>query len=78
MIPVGVCCQYLFIYLFICLFASDTCNLDHMHPYQLLVDVTKKKENRVLGGKCDIIVDNHYCVLNKVSFHSNKRLPCAK
>ena len=25
------------------LFASDTHNLDHMHPYQLLVAVVKKK-----------------------------------
>ena len=34
---------YLFIYLFICLFTSDTHNLDHMYHYQLLVAVTKKK-----------------------------------
>ena len=27
-----------FIYLFIYLFASDTHNLDHMHPYQLLCE----------------------------------------
>ena len=39
---------YLF-YLFIYLFASDTHNLDHMHPYQLLVAVVKKKENSVSG-----------------------------
>ena len=48
------CCVYdvylfYFIY-FIYLFASDTHNLDHMYPYQLLV---------VLGGKCESIVDNH-------------------
>ena len=30
-------------YLFIYMFASDTHNLDHMYPYQLLVAVTKKK-----------------------------------
>ena len=30
-------------YLFIYLFASDTHNLDHMYPYQLLVAVVKKK-----------------------------------
>ena len=41
---------YLFIYLFlIYFFASDTHNLDHMHPYQLLVAVVKKKENSVSG-----------------------------
>ena len=34
-------------------FASDTHNLDHMYPYQLLVAVTKKKMKTVLGGKCE-------------------------
>ena len=47
---------YLFIYLFIYLFASDTHNLDHMHPYQLLVAVVKKKRKTVLVGKREIIV----------------------
>ena len=48
-----------------------------MCPYRLLVGVTEKKTENNVGGKCDTIVDNHYCVLNKVSFYSsNKRLPC--
>ena len=38
-----------FLNLFIYLFASDTHNLDHMHPYQLLVAVVKKQENSVSG-----------------------------
>ena len=51
-----------------------------MYPYKLLVAVTKKKKRKiVLGGKCDTIVDNYYCILNKVSFNSsNKWLPCTK
>ena len=32
---------FIYFYLFIYLFASDTHNLDHMHPYQLLVAVVK-------------------------------------
>ena len=40
-----------FIYfLFIYLFASDTHNLDHMHPYQLLVAVVKKKKENSVSG----------------------------
>ena len=37
------------------MFASDTHNLDHMHPYQLLVAVAKKRKT-VLGGKRETIV----------------------
>ena len=45
-----------YFYLFIYLFASDTHNLDYMYPYQLLVAITKKKKETVLGGKCETIV----------------------
>ena len=44
--------------LFIYFYASDTHNLDHMHPYQLLVAVAKKKRKTVLGGKRSWAGDN--------------------
>ena len=45
----------IFILFFIYFFAPDTHNLDHMHPYQLLVAVVKKRKT-VLVGKREIIV----------------------
>ena len=52
----GNICQmswYLFLFIYL-LFASDTHNLDHMYPYQLLS--CRKKRKTVLVGKREIIV----------------------
>ena len=47
---------HIYLFYFIYLFASDTHNLDHMYPYQLLVAVAKKKRKTVLEGKRETIL----------------------
>ena len=68
----GFSCK-LFIYLFLFfLFASDT----QFRSYVSIPVVSsshQEKRKTVLGGKCDAIVDTHYRVLNKVSFHSSNK-----